>query len=107
MSFTQEQKLNINVCTGCDLRCKFGFTTESFTSEIHECEEFYPTLAGKPIKSYLDRFGRQVHTVIKVIDGRICPTGQFITAPWRQEIENTQLEQAYEIAKLCDHYKTR
>jgi len=110
MSFTQEQQLNINGCMGCGKRCKFGFTTEEFTT-LHDGisvkhEVFYPTLAGVAIKSYLDRFGKLKHTGTDVVDGKLA-TGQEFTAQWRQVIQDAQQAQAYEIAKLCDHYKTR
>ena len=69
-------------------------------------EVFYPTLAGVSVKSYLDRFGKQKHTGTDVINGKLA-TGVKVDATWRQVIQDSCLQQAYEIAKLCDNYKIR
>lgn len=111
MSFTQENETQIKKCNGCEKRCEFGTVVDDFTvtqdgMTLHY-EVIYPTLAGKTIKSYLDRFGKRCHSGKEIVNGKILPTMQDATPEWRQMITDTQLEEAYEIAKLCDHYKTR
>ena len=111
MSFTQEKETNIKVCTGCDKRCEFGFSVEEFTTTANgmtmHYETTYPTLAGKIIRSYKDRFGRSHNTGSDIVNGKILSTMQEVNVQWRQLIQDSQLEQAFKIAQLCDHYKTR
>ncbi len=104
MSFTQENKTNLHnvpdetICDGCDNHCKFGFRY----LDHRECHPFvhwiYPTIDGKVIKQYRGKNGKTFYT------RRTVPykLGAEYVYPARQAIEL-----AHEIAKLCDHYKTR
>lgn len=111
MSFTQENETNLRVCVGCEKHCEFGVSVEDFTvsrdgTTLHY-EVMCLTLAGKTIKSYLNRFGKHCQPGVEIVDGKILPTMQDATSEWRQMINDSQLESAYKIAKLCDHYKAR
>ena len=98
-------------CDGCEKRCEFGYSIEEYTVysdgvALHY-EVTYPTVAGKTIKSYLDRFVKCCHTGAEIVNGKISSTMQPANVVWREIIREGQQEQAYEIARLCDHYKTR
>lgn len=112
MPFTQEKKTNIRKCYGCEEHCEFGAVTEiSFAQAADNAQLKYmdvlPTLAGKPIYTYLDKFGREQSASIRTENDKFVATGMPVTDEWIAFMKETQLKKAYEIAKLCDNYKIR
>ena len=117
MSFTQEKEININRCDGCDKRCRLGW--EEFTN--YDCES---NAKIKLSKFFSFKLGRPIHFVAPAIDGKRIELyrnqyGDLMTARYRADVfyrnnfaKKTKLtaqllQKAREIAKLCDHYKTR
>lgn len=117
MSFTQENEININRCDGCDKRCRLGW--EEFTDEGRA-----PNAKIKPSKFFSFKLGRPIHLVAPAIDGKRIEIyrnqyGSLVRATFRADVFygnnfskkiklTTQLlQKAREIARLCDHYKTR
>ena len=95
MSFTQENRININVCHGCDKCCVLGsvFDMNDGTGWVR----YYPTIGGKRITEYIDGTGNTIK--IKLA----CPKADRHASYYITEAIN----KAHEISKLCDHYKTR
>ena len=102
-TFTQESETNLHTCTeidetkycdGCGKRCKF----EVHFNYLHTPAMFYPVIDGKKIKQYKNQDGEIVAI------GKYVPDGRDVGVPNAYE---QGLELAREIAKLCDHYKTR
>ena len=112
MAFTQEKRTNIGVCLGCEKHCKYGTVTErqNFVTAGNQTVSYwyiYPTLAGRIIDSYVDRFGEKRHTAIQTVNDMVPATGQKVTDEWRKLFEDQQLQKAFEISQLCDNYKVR
>jgi|GEM_PF-7125956 hypothetical protein len=95
MGFTQEKKINLDVCdfcVGCEGHCRLGidfYTTED--SKSVAC----PTIGGKKIKEFL------------------CKDGTLKSAE-KEAIYNSlrlftkkMIDKARKIATLCDKYKAR
>ena len=95
MSFTQETKMNIKRCDGCKKHCRLEVTTDA-TDKI-----FYPVIGGKTITSYIDKNG-ETRTAGK---SKEYFEEEFYSTTHNMSI--AMLDIAREIAKLCDHYKTR
>ena len=93
MSFTQETLVNTNRCDGCEKHCKLYYVTVEKESGIGH--DFYPTIDGKKIETYIDENGFKTNAIKYNI-------GLNETANIEKVIIN-----AREIARLCDHYKTR
>ena len=93
MSFTQETLVNTNRCDGCEKHCKLYYVTVEKESGIGH--DFYPTIDGKKIETYINENGRKIDAIKYNI-------GFNETA----NIEEV-ITKAREIARLCDHYKTR
>lgn len=113
MPFTQEKKTNIRKwCHGCEEHCEFGTITErslvlAADNTPLNCMDILPTLAGRPIHTYLDKFGKEQSTSIRIVNGKFVATDMPVTDKWIAFMKETQLERAYNIAKLCDNYKAR
>ena len=82
--FTQEKKLNILKCPGCEKRCELGGTRSQ------DCFGYFPTIAGDLIWQYMDKNGNQITVCLQ---------------PSKEEAACL----ARKIAKVCDNYnqKTR
>ena len=93
MSFTQETLVNTNRCDGCEKHCKLYYVTVEKESGIGH--DFYPTIGGKKIETYINENGFKTNAIKYNI-------GFNETA----NIEKVII-MAREIARLCDHYKTR
>ncbi|MBR3930393.1 MAG: hypothetical protein IKJ62_02320 [Alphaproteobacteria bacterium] len=101
MAFTQEKLININPkqvqacvspgdrCDGCEDQCKLNYLYCPWRCHI------YPTIGGQKISHYIDENHKIQSTCVEVI----------ITKLFQHEKDAKLL--AGEIAKLCDHYKTR
>ena len=101
MAFTQEKLININPkqvqacvspgdrCDGCEDQCKLNYLYCPWRCHI------YPTIGGQKISHYIDENHKSQSTCVEVI----------ITKLFQHEKDAKLL--AGEIAKLCDHYKTR
>lgn len=112
MSFTQENKTNISICDGCEKRCKLGYyeeteqeakaktTSARILAPTLPVQRFvWPTIDGKEIISFFDKYGEPQQCVFY---------SEFLHLPDPlkvREYKRKILEKAYEIAKLCDHYK--
>ena len=92
MSFTQETLVNTNRCDGCEKHCKLYYVTVEKAGII---DAFYPTIGGKKIETYINENGFETDAIKYNI-------GLNETA----NIEKVIIK-AREIARLCDHYKTR
>ena len=105
MSFTQKKRRNVGVCNGCERRCVLGVHQEQFDDNELKWRT-YPVIAGDVIESYVDHRGLEQSTeIVFGVNGFLrTPTGN---AFWIDVIQATQIQKAYEITKLCDHYKTR
>ena len=114
MSFTQENKTNICICDGCEKRCKLGYYEETeqeakakTTSARRLVENLpvircvWPTIDGKQIISFFDKYGEPQQCVF--FSEFLHQSDTLKAIAYKQKI----LEKAHEIAKLCDHYKTR
>ncbi len=113
MSFSQE-KLNLRAntgadetprCNGCDCHCKFGihyFHREEPRADMpsRSVRYFCPTIDDKIIKEYRDQ-DRQLMFASKRDEGKTDYDYRHV-----QPAEVYAIEQARQIAKLCDHYKT-
>ena len=114
MSFTQENKTNICICDGCEKRCKLGFYEETeqeakdktinarrIASTLPVKRFVWPTIDGKKIISFFDKYGEPQQCVFE---------SEFLHLPHTYKVREYKrkiLDKAYEIASLCDHYKTR
>ena len=110
MSFTQENKTNISICDGCEKRCKLGYYEETeqeakarttSVSRLSDTRFVWPTIDGKKIISFFDKYGETEQYVLE---------SELLHLPYTDTVKKYKrqiLEKAYEIAKLCDHYKTR
>lgn len=114
MTFTQENKTNICICDGCEKRCKLGYYEETeqeakakttnarrLAATLPVKRFVWPTIDGKPIISFFDKYGEPQQCVFE---------SEFLHLPHTYKVREYKqkiLEKAYEIAKLCDHYKTR
>ena len=103
MSFTQESETNLHTgpdgkfCDGCDKRCEFDI--HYFYRHTNRLEDWFcPTINGKPIKQYKGPNGQIIDASRKV---------PFHLNIVHRSAEEQAIELAREIAKLCDHYKTR
>lgn len=94
MGFTQEKKIESieiesienNFCQGCDEHCVFG------VHSYYTCFEWVcPSIAGEPIKEYVDENG-QKQVAVKRRDAVLY---------------NDVIALARQIATLCDKYKVR
>lgn len=114
MSFTQENKTNISICDGCEKRCKLGYYEETeqeakarttnarrLATTLPVKRFVWPTIDGKEIISFFDKYGEPQQCVFE---------SEFLHLPYPHKVKEYKqkiLEKAHEIAKLCDHYKTR
>ncbi len=114
MSFTQENKTNISICDGCEKRCKLGYYEETeqeakaktisarkLAATLPVKRFVWPTIDGKKIISFFDKYGEPQQCVFH---------SEFLHHPDPfkvREYKRKILDKAYEIAKLCDHYKQR
>lgn len=114
MSFTQKNRINIKTCDGCEKRCKLGYYEETeqeakakttsarrlaATLPVIRC--VWPTIDGKQIISFFDKYGEPQQCVF--YSEFLHQSDTLKAMAYKQKI----LEKAHEIAKLCDHYKTR
>lgn len=117
MSFTQETRMNIKRCDGCENHCRIEVEVPSIRANFwcdgckNHCRLevttdatgniFYPVIGGKTITSYIDKNG-EPNTAGK-------PKEHFEDEFYytTHKISIAMLDIAREIAKLCDHYKTR
>ena len=113
MSFTQENKSNISICDGCEKRCKLGYYEETeqeakartisarrLAPTLPVQRFVWPTIDGKEIISFFDKYGEPQQCVFY---SEFLHQSDILKAmAYKRKI----LEKAYEIAKLCDHYKT-
>ena len=114
MSFTQENKTNISICDGCEKRCKLGYYEETeqeakakttsarrLVANLPVIRCVWPTIDGKEIISFFDKYGEPQQCVFY---------SEFLHLPDPfkvREYKRKILDKAYEIVRLCDHYKTR
>ena len=93
MSFTQEQKKNILHCDGCEKHCCFDVYKEE--------TKLIPKIGSKIIHQFTDRNGMRRGTAEDeeslFSQGYLGPDARL----------SYMLDKARNIAKLCDHYKTR
>ena len=106
MSFTQEKRIKINKCQGCEKHCEFGVKFEEskvmLEGKLVSKQCVYPTLDGNAIKSYLNSIGITVNPGFLVMD-----MPKKINAETMSHITEDMLKEAQLISYLCDHYKTR
>ena len=81
MSFTQEKRIKVRKCQGCEKRCELGYT------ELRG-RKILPKIGDCTIDTYIDENNQ-------VIDKRTLICFDPIVA----------MKTAREIAKLCDHYQ--
>ena len=114
MSFTQEKQANIQVCDGCELRCKLGISVET-KQEAKEATRSanriaiggnlpyirfaYPEIGGKRIAEYYDQNGNYE---IVSFGAKFLDQDDVLA---RKEYANRIIDTARKIAKLCDRYK--
>ena len=114
MAFTQENKTNISTCDGCEKRCKLGYYEETeqeakakttsarrLVANLPVIRYVWPTIDGKIITSFFDKYGEPQQCIFE---------SEFLHLPHTYKVREYKqkiLDKAYEIAKLCDHYKTR
>ena len=106
MSFTQANRINIlskktqntnlqqriePVCHGCDECCKIGYKVYGSAQKF-----FFPTIGGYCIQSYISEKGMETGVQSKM---------QYLST--HDDGIREALRMGNEIAKLCDHYKTR
>ncbi|MBQ2845022.1 MAG: hypothetical protein IJE79_03335 [Alphaproteobacteria bacterium] len=113
MSFTQEKRIKVRKCQGCEKHCEFGVKFEE-SKVMHEGKLVskqcvYPTLGGNAIKSYLNSIGVTVKPGFLVMDNIVILDGvpKKINAETMSHITEDMLKEAQLISYLCDHYKTR
>lgn len=97
MSFTQEKRIKVRKCQGCEKHCEFGvkFEESKFMHEgkLVSKQCVYPTLGGKAIKSCVNS--------IVILDG----VPKKINVETMSHITEDMLKEAQLISYLCDHYK--
>lgn len=114
MSFTQENKSNISTCDGCKKRCKLGYYEETeqeakdkttrgrIIAPTLPIQRFvWPTIDGKKIITFFDKYGEPQQCVFE--SEFLHQSDRLKAIAYKQKI----LDKVYEIARLCDHYKTR
>lgn len=113
MSFTQEKRIKVSKCQGCEKHCEFGVKFEE-SKVIHKGKLVskqcvYPTLGGNAIKSYLNSIGITVNPGFLVMDNIVILDGvpKKINVETMSHIAEDMLKEAQLISYLCDHYKTR
>lgn len=113
MSFTQEKRIKVCKCQGCEKHCEFGVKSEE-SKVIHKGKLVskqcvYPTLGGNAIKSYFNSIGETVNPGFLIMDNIIILDGvpKKINAETMSHITEDMLKEAQLISYLCDHYKTR
>lgn len=113
MSFTQEKRIKVRKCQGCEKHCEFGVKYEK-SKVMHEGKLVskqcvYPTLGGNAIKSYLNSIGITVKPGFLVMDNIVILDGvpKKMDLETRSHIIEDMLKEAQLISYLCDHYKTR
>ena len=101
MSFTQEKLINIRPqwarvfgpqgdhCDGCECNCRLGYSYNPDKCHV------YPTIGGLVITHYIDENYRHMFAG-EVVLGARTDQQRLYAKTW-----------AGEIARLCDHYKTR
>lgn len=93
MSFTQKQGKNILHCDGCEKHCCFDVYKEK--------TKLIPKIGSKIIHQFTDRNGMRCGTAEDeeslFSQGYLGPDARL----------SYMLDKARNIAKLCDHYKTR
>ncbi len=89
MAFTQEKKLNIAKCDGCEKRCEITTNNMFPMASDPAYYQFQILVDGEPIRNFLDRNGIEHHLA---------------------HYPNTHEESmklARKILPSCDYYKTR
>ena len=113
MSFTQENKVKVGKCNGCEKRCEFGVKHEeirtSYEGKIVLQQVMRPSLGGQAISSYQDKIGITTKPGYLIIDNnvRIDGVSQAVTLEVWQLLHKNLLKEAELISHLCDHYKVR
>lgn len=82
MAFKQEKRTNILKCDGCNTRCTLGTFSNG---DLNPNTKYKPTINGTEIESYINQNGFRTYT------------------NWTSQ--NTALEQARTICRLCDDYQ--
>ena len=98
MGFTQEKKINTDVCdfcTGCEEHCKFGL---DFYYNENEKKVACPTIGGERIKEFLCKDGTWK---ISEKEEKCVSTYDF------NRFHCEMMRAARQIATLCDKYKAR
>lgn len=99
MGFTQEKKINIgnrNICSGCDEHCKLSVCYEVKTVGYNRFFHVFPTIDGKKIEEYINKYG-------EFVDGKKV----VVNVVKKGALHKEMIDKAREIATLCDKYKTR
>ena len=119
MSFTQENRVNVGKCDGCEKQCEFGVRhTErcrrgTSIGSGHTCgatiEDMSPVLGGKPIDFYVNEAGNLIFAGFEIRNNVVEIGGQsrIATAEVREKLRQILLERALTISRLCDDYKKR
>ncbi len=121
MSFTQEKKINVRKCEGCEKRCKLGFDVQKklrtipaktflgicIRPKMTVCDKtVYPTIDGKVINSYYDKNGNNKYTGLTSSGLSEQEYYEFPQSACFTIAEAT-IDMARKIARLCDNYKQR
>ena len=93
MPFTQEKKTNVVKCHGCDKYCELGVKCVN--------DVFFPCVDGKKIESYTDKNGN-THSITKTMQEM-----ETMGCKDFADVRRVMVGVAHEVAKLCNHYKTR
>lgn len=106
MGFTQEKKINLDVCdfcTGCEEHCKLGEYHEIRRHGSEYVLHVWPTIADKKIETYINKDGVLVDT--EQFDRSISK--DYDTYYLYRIAYNRMINETRKIATLCDKYKTR